>query len=132
MDYANNTKPGTATVTITGVGNYAGTRLLFFDIVPPQAEEEEKPSGGSTSGGNTGNGGETTETTGEAQQDRLVVDETGAAMPYTYSTVEKLEEATGAVLARTVGRHRLSRVYAHPLCGEGRGARVAAGFYAGG
>ena len=93
----------TVKVTLT-TGNYAGTRLLFFDIVPPRAEEEEKPSGGSgngTSGGSTGNGGgETAETTGEAQQDRLVVDENGQAMPYTYSTVEGLDEETGAVIAR--------------------------------
>ena len=100
LSYQDNVNVGVGIITVAGMGNYAGTQLLFFDIVPPQAEEEEKPSGGS--GGSTGNGGETTETTGEAQQDRLVVDETGAAMPYTYSTVEELEEATGAVLARTL------------------------------
>ena len=100
VSYQNNVNVGVGIITVTGMGNYAGTRLLFFDIVPPQAKDEEKPSGGS--GGSTGNGGETAETTGEAQQDRLVVDETGAAMPYTYSTVEELEEATGAVLARTL------------------------------
>ena len=95
---------GVGIITVAGMGNYAGTRLAFFDIVPPRAEEEEKPSGGSgngTSGGSTGNGGgETAETTGEAQQDRLVVDENGQAMPYTYSTVEVLDEETGAVIAR--------------------------------
>ena len=98
ISYQNNVKVGVATVVITGMGDYAGTRLAFFDIVPPQAtEEEEKPSGGS---GTSGDGGETTETTGEAQQNRLVVDTTGAAMPYTYSTVEVLDEETGAVIAR--------------------------------
>ena len=96
VSYQNNVKVGVATIVITGMGDYAGTRLAFFDIVPPQAtEEEEKPSGGST-----GNGGETAESTGEAQQDRLVVDENGQAMPYTYSTVEVLDEETGAVIAR--------------------------------
>ena len=100
VSYQNNVKVGVATIVITGMGDYAGTRLAFFDIVPPRAEEEEKPSGGS--GGSTGNGGETAESTGEAQQDRLVVDTTGAAMPYTYSTVEELEETTGALLARTL------------------------------
>ena len=65
--------------------------------MPPRAEEEEKPSGGS---GTSGDNGETAETTGEAQQDRLVVDENGQAMPYTYSTVEVLDEETGAVIAR--------------------------------
>ena len=98
VSYQNNVKVGLATIVITGMGDYAGTRLAFFDIVPPQAtEEEEKPSGGS---GTSGDGGETTETTGEAQQNRLVVDENGQAMPYTYSTVEVLDEETGAVIAR--------------------------------
>ena len=98
VSYQNNVKVGVATIVITGMGDYAGTRLAFFDIVPPQAtEEEEKPSG---SGGTSGDGGETTETTGEAQQNRLVVDENGQAMPYTYSTVEVLDEETGAVIAR--------------------------------
>ena len=93
--YQNNVNVGVGIVTITGMGNCTGTRLLFFDIVPPQATEEEKPSGG-----NTGDSGETAESTGEAQQDRLVVDTTGAAMPYTDSTVEVLDEETSAVLAR--------------------------------
>ena len=104
LSYQDNVNVGAGIITVAGMGNYAGTRLAFFDIVPPRAEEEEKPSGGSgngTSGGSTGNGGgETAETTGEAQQDRLVVDENGQAMPYTYSTVEGLDEETGAVIAR--------------------------------
>ena len=100
VSYQNNVKVGVATIVITGMGDYAGTRLAFFDIVPPQAtEEEEKPSGGSGTSGD-GDRGETTETTGEAQQNRLVVDENGQAMPYTYSTVEVLDEETGAVIAR--------------------------------
>ena len=101
VSYQNNVKVGVATIVITGMGDYAGTRLAFFDIVPPQATEEEKPSGGSgTSGDN--DRGETTETTGEAQQNRLVVDENGQAMPYTYSTVEVTDEITGTVIARTL------------------------------
>ena len=102
VSYQNNVKVGVATIVITGMGDYAGTRLAFFDIVPPQAtEEEEKPSGGSGSGtSGDDDRGETTETTGEAQQNRLVVDENGQAMPYTYSTVEGLDEETGAVIAR--------------------------------
>ena len=97
VSYQNNVKVGVATIVITGMGDYAGTRLAFFDIVPPQAtEEEEKPSGGSGTSGD----GDRGETTGEAQQNRLVVDENGQAMPYTYSTVEVLDEETGAVIAR--------------------------------
>ena len=99
LSYQDNVNVGAGIITVAGMGNYAGTRLAFFDIVPPRAEEEEKPSGGS---GTSGDNGETAETTGEAQQDRLVVDTTGAAMPYTYSTVEGLDEETGALLARTL------------------------------
>ena len=52
VSYQNNVKVGVATIVITGMGDYAGTRLAFFDIVPPQAtEEEEKPSGGSGTSG---------------------------------------------------------------------------------
>ena len=125
----------TVKVTLT-TGNYAGTRLLFFDIVPPRAEEEEKPSGGSgngTSGGSTGNGGgETAETTGEAQQDRLVVDENGQAMPYTYSTVEGLDEETGAVIARSASTSHFckviceSKAISQPFCRNATGASPSA------
>ena len=97
VSYQNNVNVGVATVIITGIGDYMDTRLLFFDIVPPQVTEEEKPSG--SSGGSTSDSSETAESTGEAQQDRLVVDENGAAMPYTYSTVEVTDEITGTVLA---------------------------------
>ena len=99
LSYQDNVNVGVGIITVAGMGNYAGTQLLFFDIVPPRAEEEEKPSGGSGTSGD-GDRGETAETTGEAQQDRLVVDENGQAMPYTYSTVEGLDEETGAVIAR--------------------------------
>lgn len=34
VSYKNNTKMGTATVTITGKGNYTGTKTLTFKIVP--------------------------------------------------------------------------------------------------
>ena len=98
VSYQDNVNVGVGIVVITGMGDYTGTRLLFFDIVPPQAVEEERPSGGS--GGSTSDSSETAESTGEAQQDRLVVDENGTAMPYTYSTVEVIDEITGTVLAR--------------------------------
>ena len=35
LSYTNNTKPGTATVTIRGIGNYSGTRKVTFKIVGP-------------------------------------------------------------------------------------------------
>lgn len=33
VEYANNTEPGTATITITGIGNYKGVRIKRFEIV---------------------------------------------------------------------------------------------------
>ena len=32
LEYANNTVPGTATITVTGIGNYTGTKTLEFEI----------------------------------------------------------------------------------------------------
>ena len=32
VEYANNTEPGTATMTVTGVGNYTGSKTLEFEI----------------------------------------------------------------------------------------------------
>ena len=130
LSYQDNVNVGVGIITVAGMGNYAGTRLLFFDIVPPRAEEEEKPSGGS--GGSTGNGGETAESTGEAQQDRLVVDTTGAAMPYTYSTVEGLDEETGAVIARSASTSPFckviceSKAISQPFCRNATGASPSA------
>jgi hypothetical protein len=37
LSYANNTKPGKATITITGKGNYNGTKSVTFIIVPKKA-----------------------------------------------------------------------------------------------
>ena len=34
VEYANNTELGTATMTVTGVGNYTGSKTLEFEIVP--------------------------------------------------------------------------------------------------
>lgn len=36
VTYKNNTEPGTASVTITGIGNYTGTKTVNFNIVPKQ------------------------------------------------------------------------------------------------
>ena len=36
VTYKNNTEPGTASVTITGIGNYTGTKTVNFTIVPKQ------------------------------------------------------------------------------------------------
>ena len=46
VTYANNKNVGTATVTITGIGNYSGSVTTTFEIAaaPPQNEEENKPA----------------------------------------------------------------------------------------
>ena len=49
VTYKNNKNIGTATVTITGKGEYKGTKTLKFKIVPPKTTLTSKP--GKTSGG---------------------------------------------------------------------------------
>ena len=45
VTYKNNTKPGKATVTITGKGDYTGTKTLTFKIVPKKVTLTGKTSG---------------------------------------------------------------------------------------
>lgn len=45
LSYKNNTKPGQATVIITGKGDYSGTRELTFYIVPKKVKVTSKKSG---------------------------------------------------------------------------------------
>lgn len=49
LSYKNNTKLGTATVTVTGKGNYTGTKKLTFKIVPGTPALTIKESGGKLS-----------------------------------------------------------------------------------
>ncbi len=100
MDYANNTKPGTATVTITGVGNYAGTLTATFTIREAEKDDEDETDES------------TTETLTPAQQaenlaageavDSTVTDRHGEAMPYVTYTEEVTDEETQEVLQRTL------------------------------
>lgn len=46
--YANNTNVGTATVTLTGLGHYAGTRDMTFEIIPVTASQVTMTVTGST------------------------------------------------------------------------------------
>lgn len=41
--YANNTNPGTATVTVSGTGNYTGTKILTFTIQKKEEPETKAP-----------------------------------------------------------------------------------------
>ena len=100
VDYANNTKPGTATVTITGVGNYAGTLTATFTIREAEKDDEDETDES------------TTETLTPAQQaenlaageavDSTVTDRHGEAMPYVTYTEEVTDEETQEVLQRTL------------------------------
>ena len=41
LEYANNTEPGTATITVTGKGNFTGSREITFDILEPKVAVSE-------------------------------------------------------------------------------------------
>ena len=98
--YANNIKPGTATVTITGIGNYAGTLTTTFTIREAEKDDEDE------------NDESTVETLTPAQQaenltageavDGIVTDRNGETMPYVPSTGEVTDEETQEVLQRTL------------------------------
>ena len=100
MTYANNTAVGTATVTITGVGNYAGTLTATFTIREAEKDDEDETDES------------TTETLTPAQQaenlaageavDSTVTDRHGEAMPYVTYTEEVTDEETQEVLQRTL------------------------------
>ena len=55
LSYSNNTNAGTATVTITGKGNYSGTRTTSFRIIRTSSSSSSSSSGssGSSSSGST-------------------------------------------------------------------------------
>ena len=92
--YANNVNAGTATITITGMGNYTGTLRITFTIRAAATEEDE------------------TETLTPAQMaetlasdepvEGLVTDRFGEAAGYETDTVEVVDEATGEVTERTL------------------------------
>ena len=98
--YANNIKPGTATATITGVGNYAGMLTATFTIREAEKDDEDE------------NDESTVETLTPAQQaenltageavDGIVTDRNGETMPYVPSTGEVTDEETQEVLQRTL------------------------------
>ena len=45
VTYKNNTKPGKATATITGKGDYTGTKTVTFNIAPKKVKLSAKTSG---------------------------------------------------------------------------------------
>ena len=61
--YANNINVGTATVTITGIGNYTGTESITFKINPATSQGVVSGGGGGGGGGSTVTSGSTAATT---------------------------------------------------------------------
>ena len=105
--YANNVNAGTATVTITGMGNYAGTLDASFKIVAEAKDEEEEDDAEPTDAEPTD-----AERAEEARQtvegfaageaaDGIVTDRHGEAKEYMVSTVEEVGEQ-GEILRRTL------------------------------
>ena len=101
--YADNLNEGTATVTITGMGNYAGTLTVTFTIRASEQEDEEEQE--------EEDGQEDTALTpaqqakmlanGEAVKD-LVTDRRGEPMGYEAATEELADEASGEIMERTL------------------------------
>ncbi len=99
VTYTDNTAVGTATVTITGMGNYTGTLTATFATREAEKEEDEKDES-------------TTEALTPAQQaealasgeavDGTVTDRHGEAAGYVPSTEEVTDEETQEVLERTL------------------------------
>ena len=104
--YANNVNAGTATVTITGMGNYAGTLEASFKIIA-QAKEEEKDDAEPTVAAPTA--AERAEAAQQAAEalaageavSGTMIDRRGVAKEYAVSTVEETGEQ-GEVLRRTL------------------------------
>ena len=100
VTYANNTAVGTATVTITGKGNYTGTLTATFAIREAEKDEEDEADES------------TTEALAPAQQaealasgeavDGTVTDRHGEAAGYVPSTEEVTDKETQEVLERTL------------------------------
>ena len=101
--YANNIKPGTATATITGVGNYAGTLTATFTIREAEKDEEDEQDKAEETATGTLTPEQQVENlaAGEAV-DGIVTDRHGEAAGYVPSTVEVTDEETQEVLKRTL------------------------------
>ena len=104
--YANNTAVGTATVTITGMDNYTGTRTVTFAI---RAVEKDNEDEASEQDKQEETAAEALTPAQQAEQliggravDGTVTDRHGEAMPYVPSTEEVTDEETREMLQRTL------------------------------
>ena len=61
VSYSDNVNVGTATITITGIGGYSGTKVLHFEITKTDDEPSgDEPSGDEPGGDDSGEGGGST------------------------------------------------------------------------
>ena len=107
--YANNTAVGTATVTITGMDNYTGTRTVTFAIRAVEKDNEDEASGQDKQDKQEETAAEALTPAQQAEQliggravDGTVTDRHGEAMPYVPSTEEVTDEETREMLQRTL------------------------------
>ena len=103
ITYANNTAVGTATVTITGMGNYVGTLTATFAIREVEKEEaDEQDETEETTTGTLAPARQAEALASGEAVDGTVTDRHGEAMPYVPSTEEMTDEETQEVLERTL------------------------------
>ena len=100
VTYADNTAVGTATVTITGMGNYTGTLTATFAIREAEKEDEDEQDESTTEALTPAQQAEAL-ASGEAV-DGTVTDRHGEAAGYVPSTEEVTDEETQEVLERTL------------------------------
>ncbi len=107
--YANNTAVGTATVTITGMDNYTGTRTVTFAIRAVEKDNEDEASEQDKQDKQEETAAEALTPAQQAEQliggravDGTVTDRHGEAMPYVPSTEEVTDEETREMLQRTL------------------------------
>ena len=99
ITYANNTAVGTATVTITGMGNYTGTLTATFAIREAEKDEDEKDE---TVAGTLTPAQQAEALASGAAVDGTVTDRHGEAAGYVPTTEEVTDEETQKVLERTL------------------------------
>ena len=103
VTYTDNTAVGTATVTITGMGNYVGTLTATFAIREVEKEEaDEQDETEETTTGTLAPARQAEALASGEAVDGTVTDRHGEAMPYVPSTEEMTDEETQEVLERTL------------------------------
>ena len=102
VTYTNNTAVGTATVTITGMGNYTGMLTATFAIREAEKEEDEQGKSEETVTGTLAPAQQAEALSSGEAVDGTVTDRHGEAAGYVPSTEEVTDEETQEVLQRTL------------------------------